>query len=137
MEEAHLRPGHLGYSKTISELRRDFFWPQMASDVQFFVESCAVCQRTKGTASAPSGKMLTPEFPQIPMQDISIDFVGPIKSVNHYDMLLSCPCRLSGFTRLIPMCQKDTAEKTAARFFLGWISMFGPPTLIISDWDKM
>jgi hypothetical protein len=80
--------------------------------------------------------MLTPEFPRIPLQDIAIDFVGPLKSSGHYDMLMSCTCRLSGFTRLIPTLQKDTAEKTALRFFTGWLALFGSPTTIISNRDK-
>ncbi|PLW37026.1 hypothetical protein PCASD_16356 [Puccinia coronata f. sp. avenae] len=136
MTEAHERLGHLGYLKTISELRRDFFWPKMAKDVDSFVRSCLVCQRTKAPTTAPTGKMLTPEFPRIPLQDIAIDFVGPFKSTGHYDMLMSCTCRLSGFTRLIPTLQKDTAEKTASRFFTSWLALFGSPSSIISDRDK-
>jgi hypothetical protein len=33
MTKAHERLGHLSYFKTIAELRRDFFWPKMAKDV--------------------------------------------------------------------------------------------------------
>jgi hypothetical protein len=49
---------------------------------------------------------------------------------------MPCTCCLSGFTRLIPTLQKDTAEKTALRFFTGWLALFGAPTSIISDRDK-
>ncbi|PLW26212.1 hypothetical protein PCASD_26025, partial [Puccinia coronata f. sp. avenae] len=38
----HIRLGHLGYSKTISKLRRDFFWPRMAGDVLRYVQSCVI-----------------------------------------------------------------------------------------------
>ena len=136
IEEAHHCLGHLGYAKTIAELQRDFFWPKMAKEVSAFVRLRSVCQRTKAPNTAPTGKMLTPEFPRIPLQDIAIDFVGPLKSSGHYDMLLSCTCRLSGFTGLIPTLQKDTAEKTASRFFTGWLATFGAPKSIISDRDK-
>ena len=95
-----------------------------------------MCQKTKAQNKAPTGKMLTPEFPQISLQDIAINFVGPLKSAGHYDMLMSCTCRLSGFTRLIPTLQKDTAEKTASRFFTGWLAIFGSPLSIITDQDK-
>jgi hypothetical protein len=69
--------------------------------------------------------------------DIAIDFIGPLKSASHYGMNLSCTCRLSGFTRLIPTLQSDTANKTASRFFTGWIALFGPPLSIISDHNKL
>jgi hypothetical protein len=69
--------------------------------------------------------------------EIAIDFIGPLKSATHYDMILSCTCRLSGYTQLIPTLQSHTAEKTATCFFTGWISLFGAPISIISDRDKL
>lgn len=51
-------------------------------------------------------------------------------------MILTCTCRLSGFTRIIPVLQSDTAEKTGNQFFSGWIASFGLPASIISDRDK-
>jgi hypothetical protein len=114
MDKAHVFLGHLGYLKTITELCCDFFWPKMACDVNMFVLSCKTCQKTKAPTTAPTGKMLTPEFPCLPLTHISIDFVGPLKTSGHYDMLLSVTCRLSGFTWIIPVLQKDTAEKTAS-----------------------
>jgi hypothetical protein len=136
MDEAHVRLGHLGYLKTITELRREFFWPKMARDVHLFVSSCEVCQKTKAPTTSPTGKMLTPKFPRFPLTHIAIDFVGPLKASSNYDMLLSVTCCLSGFTRIIPALQKDTAEKTASRFFAGWITLFGTPMSIISNRDK-
>lgn len=52
-------------------------------------------------------------------------------------MILTCTCRLSGFTRLIPTCQSDTAERIATLFFTGLIGLSWPPALIISDRDKI
>jgi hypothetical protein len=37
IEEAHVRLGHLGYLKTLTELRCEFFWPLMAKDTDQFV----------------------------------------------------------------------------------------------------
>jgi hypothetical protein len=136
VKDAHARLGHLGYLKTSMELRRDFFWPGLAKDVRRYVQGCETCQRTKAPTTAPTGKMLTPPMPNSPLQHIAIDFVGPLRGSGHYDMILTCTCRLSGFTQLIPVLQTDTAEKTASRFFTGWLATFGAPTSIISDRDK-
>jgi hypothetical protein len=130
IEDAHIRLGHLGYLKTVVELRRDFFWPLMAKDTANFVQSCDTCQKTKASTTAPTGKMLTP------LSDLAIDFVGPLKTSNHYDMILTCTCRLLGFTRIIPALQTDTAERTATRLFNGWLALFGAPNSILSDRDK-
>jgi hypothetical protein len=136
MKDAHERLGHLGYLKTVTELRRDFFWPGLSKGVRLMVQGCVTCQRTKTATVAPTGKMMTPPLPSKPLQHLAIDFVGPLKGSNHYDMILTCTCRLSGFTRIIPVLQKDTAEKTASRFFTGWLAIFGAPSTIISDRDK-
>ncbi|POW02060.1 hypothetical protein PSTT_12070 [Puccinia striiformis] len=136
IDEAHNRLGHLGYLKTIHELRRDYFWPHMARDTKRFLTSCPTCQRTKSPTTAPTGKMLTPPIPRFPLQDLAIDFVGPLRSTTHFDMILTCTCRMSGFTRIIPVLQKDTAEKTASRLFSGWLACFGAPLTILSDRDK-
>jgi hypothetical protein len=108
----------------------------MARDVNLFISSCEVCQKIKAPTTSPTGKMLTPEFPRQPHTYISIDFVGPLKASSHYNMIMSVTCHLSGFTWIIPVLQKDTAEKTASRFFTGWIALFGAPTSIISVRDK-
>jgi hypothetical protein len=92
MEEAHQRLGHLAYSKTITELRRNFFWPKIAQDVLHFVSLCEVCQKTKAPTTSPTGKMFTPEFPRLPLTHITIDFMGPLKSSSHYNMLLTVTC---------------------------------------------
>jgi hypothetical protein len=136
IKEAHERLGHLGNLKTISELRQEFFWPGLSKDVRLFVQGCETCQRTKSPTVAPTGKMMTPPIPLGPLRHLAIDFVGPLHSATHYDMILMCTCRLSGFTRLVPVLQKDTAEKTASRFFTGWLATFGAPKSIISDRDK-
>ena len=80
--------------------------------------------------------MKTPSIPCKPLTDITIDFVGPLRQANHYDMILTCTCRLSGYVQIIPVLQKDTAEKTASRFFAEWVAKFGPRSSIISDRDK-
>ncbi|POW11484.1 hypothetical protein PSTT_05277 [Puccinia striiformis] len=52
--EAHIRLGHLGYLKTLKELRRDFFWPNMAKDTYSTLHSCDTCQRVPD--NSPYGK---------------------------------------------------------------------------------
>jgi hypothetical protein len=40
-------------------------------------------------------------------------------------MILTCTFWLSGFTKIIQVLQKDTAEATASCFFSGWMAFFG------------
>lgn len=81
--------------------------------------------------------MGTPDIPRLPLKDLAIDFIGPLPNMQGYDMLLSCTCRLTGFTRAIPTNQKDSAEKTARRLFNHWFALFGIPITMISNRDKL
>lgn len=137
IDQTHSRLCHWGYLKTMTKLQREFFWPRMAKEVETFIRSCERCQKTKSATQAPSGKMLTPSIPSVPLTNLAIDFIGPLPQVNNYNMILTGTCRLSGFTRLIPTCQTDTEERVATRFFTGWIGSFGTPESIISNHDKL
>ncbi|SGY16095.1 BQ5605_C012g06756 [Microbotryum silenes-dioicae] len=71
------------------------------------------------------------------MQEVALDFVGPLPKSQGFDMLLTITDRLSGYTRLIPSLAADTAKDIAERFHVGWHRFFGPPTRIVSDRDKL
>ena len=40
-----IRGGHLGVKKILEGVTSDFHWPEVADDVQSYVESCGVCQQ--------------------------------------------------------------------------------------------
>lgn len=137
IKQAHLAVGHLGFLKTYHKVKDQFFWPGLNGDVKLFVQSCDVCQRTKARTTTLPGKMQTSEVPRRPLEDIALDFIGPLPKMQEDEMILSVTCRLSGFTRAIPACQSDTAERTAQRLFGAWISIFGSPSSMTGDRDKI
>lgn len=137
IEQTHEALGHLGGLKTLLQLRTEFFWPEQAKDVKEFVQRCDSCQRLKSRTSLTSGRMQATEVPRMPMEAVSLDFIGPFPKVRGYDMILSITCRLTGFVRAIPTCQTDTAEKTAQRVYASWLSIFGAPKSMIGDRDKI
>jgi hypothetical protein len=136
ISQAHEALGHLGSLKTVARLRTTFFWPGMAKQVDAYIKSCDSCQRNKARTTPCAGKLQSTPVPREPMEAIAIDFVGPFPKVSGYDMILSCTCRLTGFVRLIPASQRDTAERSATRLFNAWSSIFGLPSSIIGDRDK-
>ena len=60
MQELHSTPysAHPGIQRTLSKVRRSFFWKRMTRYIRSFVERCPVCQmaksdqRVKGQAAA-------------------------------------------------------------------------------------
>ena len=51
----HSDAGHLGREKTLELVKRRFYWPGLVKDVEDFVQSCDVCQRTKKITQVPAG----------------------------------------------------------------------------------
>jgi hypothetical protein len=64
-----------GVAKTLSSIRRSYFWPTLRKDAENYVKTCDACQSTKALRQ-PRGVLIRP-FP-LPMKKwevISMDFV--------------------------------------------------------------
>ena len=47
--------GHFGAAKTLSAIRQRWEWPGLATDVDEYVKSCAICQMAKPFKGSSSG----------------------------------------------------------------------------------
>ncbi|SGY12993.1 BQ5605_C011g06674 [Microbotryum silenes-dioicae] len=137
LHDAHDALGHFSPHKTFHQVSRTFFWPRLRTSCDAYVSTCDVCQRTKATTTGALGVSHALAVPDGLMQEVALDFVGPLPKSQGFDMLLTITDRLSGYTRLIPSLAADTAEDIAERFHEGWHRFFGPPTRIVSDRDKL
>ncbi|SGY57170.1 BQ5605_C006g04232 [Microbotryum silenes-dioicae] len=137
LHDAHNALGHFSPCKTFHQMSRTFFWPRLQTSCNAYVSTCDVCQRTKATTTGALGVLHALAVPDGLMQEVALDFVGPLPKSQGFDMLLTITDRLSGYTRLIPSLAADTAKDIAERFHEGWHRFFGPPTRIVSDRDKL
>ncbi|PHJ15244.1 retrotransposable element tf2 kda protein type 1 [Cystoisospora suis] len=55
----HCLAGHPGIEKTTSDIERIFWWPNMRSDIEKYVKSCAACAQGKA-AYTKYGRLLCP-----------------------------------------------------------------------------
>ncbi|SGY86371.1 BQ5605_C009g05813 [Microbotryum silenes-dioicae] len=112
-------------------------WPRLQTSCDAYVSTCDVCQRTKATTTGALGVSHALAVQDGLMQEVALDFVGPLPKSQGFDMLLTITDHLLGYTRLIPSLAVDTAKDIAERFHEGWHRFFGPPTRIVFDWDKL
>ena len=63
LDEVYKTPysGHPGYQKTITMLRKEYFWPNMKSEVAKYIARCLDCQQVKTEHQHPAG-LLQPLF---------------------------------------------------------------------------
>jgi hypothetical protein len=138
MREAHtsLIVGHFGVDKTIYQLQRFCYWPQMHETMSKYVKGWTMCEIRK-----PSNKNLglytTLSIPSRRWESISMDFVGgfPMSRKGH-DYLYAVVDRFNKMCVLIPCKNKVTIEQTTQMFFENVWVHFGLPTSIVSDRDS-
>lgn len=128
--------GHPGYEKTLSSIRRLFYWPTMAKSVKRYIESCDACQKDKPRTHTAPGLLHPLQIPETPWRAWSMDWITKLSpSTQGNDAILVVVCRLSKMAHFIPASGNDTAEVTARRLVNNVIRLHGLPTSIVSDRD--
>ena len=82
--------GHWGVAKTYASIRRDFYWPNLLSEVKAYVSTCDTCQRGKTLNLPPPGKLVPLQIPARKWSSISMDFIMelPLTSNGHNAILV-------------------------------------------------
>ena len=57
LDQIHKTPylGHPGYQKTITMLRKDYFWPNMKNELAEYIARCFKCQQVKNNINIQLG----------------------------------------------------------------------------------
>ena len=77
LDEIHKTPysGHPGYQKTITMLRKEYFWPNMKTKLAEFITRCFECQRVKIEHQHPARLLQPLPIPSWKWEIISLDFI--------------------------------------------------------------
>ena len=68
--------GHLGRERTLTRLRRRFWWPGIVADVTEYCRTCEECQRH--SPRPPKSPMIPMPIIGEPFKRIAMDIVGPL-----------------------------------------------------------
>jgi hypothetical protein len=125
--------GHFGVARTYSKLASKVSWPGMHKDVEDFVRSCEVCQRRghrrDRVFNPPLGSLKAESFNSM----VAIDVMGPIPtSLSGNTVIIVLVDHFSKFVVAVPA--KDQRTETIVQTIINrWVSVFGPPTRLLSD----
>lgn len=129
MERMHLL-GHFGAEATYNRLRERYYWKTMMSDVKDMVDRCQNCHMYK---SKPKVEHPAKALEVLGLGDrVGIDLTfGLPETADGYKGLLVITEYVSKYPYVVPIKSK-TAEEIADRLLV-YISLFGPPKIILSD----
>ncbi|GJP53126.1 hypothetical protein CLOM_g12292 [Closterium sp. NIES-68] len=115
IQEAHDSnfSGQYGIDKTAKLLSRNYYWPDLPTDVQQYVTSCATCQRMKSSRLRPAGLLQPLEPPSRPWQQVTMDFVtGLPAGSSGNDAILVVVDRLTKMAQFAACKMTITTEQT-------------------------
>ena len=129
---AHNQNGHNGGRRTYMALKKMYYWPGMKSEVFKHCKMCKECMLQNQANT--SGEFKHFKVPEVPMQLICMDLVGPISPVTSRGnrFILTCIDMLTGFTIAVPI--KDKTANTICDAYRAHVyCIFGGSARILTD----
>lgn len=130
MRRFHEDNCHIGWEKTLSKMKQDFWMPHMTRNVRKFVESCVICL----VAKRPSGKKQSELHPiekkAYPFDVVHADFMGPFDGKEHRYILII----IDAFTKFVMLLPSKTLKATeTVDMFYNYVMLFGAPRKLVTD----
>ena len=135
MQEHHetALAGHLGQAKTFDLLDRQYYWKDIRKQVDQYVRNCHSCQRSRTSSHATFGVLRPLSVPEIPWEDISMDFVVGLPQCEGFDAVWVVVDRLSKMQHFIPCHTMIDAVELAKLFLREVVPLHGLPRTIVSN----
>lgn len=123
---------HVSADKTRELVKRYYWWPHMAADINNWCKACLVCA-VVNQGKPGRTKLCRPEPPKGPWESLQIDFIGPLPSVRGgYRYCLVIIDKFSKWVEAIPT-RNNTAHTVARVLANQIIPLWGAPHQIESD----
>uniref|UniRef100_A0A803TCI3 Gypsy retrotransposon integrase-like protein 1 n=1 Tax=Anolis carolinensis TaxID=28377 RepID=A0A803TCI3_ANOCA len=112
---------------------RDFWWPKIRKDVEKYVNTCPVCQRSKTRREKPSGLLHPLPTPSRPWEIISADFITDLPPSLGFTTILVVVDLFTKLAHFIPCVGLPTAKETADLFLQHIFRLHGLPKSLVTD----
>ena len=130
--------GHPGITKTLWQLIKDYWWPDVRKFVQQYIQGCGTCQQNKAIThpNQPPLNPITPGTELEPFKTISVDLIVKLPKSKGYGSILTITDQ--GSTKaviLLPCKEAMSAEELAEEYKAKAFPYIGLPSKLISDRD--
>ncbi|GAU51812.1 hypothetical protein TSUD_416000 [Trifolium subterraneum] len=138
LEEAH-KSGfsiHPSSTKMYHDLKKNYWWPNMKTEIAEFVSRCIVCQQVKIEHQKPAGPLQPLEIPEWKWEHITMDCVtGLPRNQKGEDSIWVIVDRLTKSAHFIAVRSTYKASRYAEIFLEEIVKLHGVPLSIVSDRD--
>lgn len=129
--------GHSGINATYKRITNILWWPKMLHDVTSWVQQCETYQRFKGEhVNLPGLLQPIPVLGQA-WEVITMDFIEKLPKSEGRDTILVVIEKYTKFGHLLAFQHPFTASQVAHTLLDSIIKLYGPPSSIINDRDKI
>ncbi|GFW73301.1 retrovirus-related Pol polyprotein from transposon 412 [Trichonephila clavipes] len=136
MREFHDKPlaGHFGRFKTYHKIRNVCYFPYMRKFIDQQVSTCHMRRINNYKNALPAGQLI-PIVSNYPNEIVTLDLLGPyaVSRVRRNRYVLVITYHFSKWAEIIPL-KIASARVIADNFFDNYISRFGAPIKLISDY---
>ena len=126
--------GHLRQAKMFDLHDCGYYCKGMRKDVDRYVWNCHDCKRSRSSRHWTLGVFQLLSLPDIPWEDIPMDFVVILPQCKRFDALWVVADRLSKVRRFIPCHPTRDALGLAVLFLPEVVGLNGRPLTVVSDW---
>ncbi|GAU29936.1 hypothetical protein TSUD_360510 [Trifolium subterraneum] len=138
LEEAH-KSGfsiHPGSTKMYHDLKKNYWWSNMKTEIAEFVSRCIVCQQVKIEHQKLAGPLQPLEIPEWKWEHITMDFVtGLPRNQKGEDSIWVIVDWLTKSAHFIAVKSTYKASRYAEIFLEEIVKLHGVPLSIVSDRD--
>ena len=128
---------HMGIHKTLELVKRQFWWPNLSSDISEYIKSCYKCQTNKVDRKLRRPPLTPTLAPSECWRTVGIDLIGDLPmSENGHNAVCTIRDHLSKMYRIVPTVNAVTAEGIAKLYMREVFPHYGMPIKLISDRDR-
>ncbi|KAL0281608.1 UNVERIFIED_CONTAM: hypothetical protein PYX00_002543 [Menopon gallinae] len=129
---SHDDMGHFGIEKTLTHLKRQFWFPKMRKKVTNYIKGCVKCAYHKEMKGKPEGELYPIPRVPVPFHTVHMDHLGPlVTSPNRERYVLLYQDNFTKYTILKAVT--TTKTKPTIECLQEIFSYFGTPTRLITD----
>lgn len=119
--------------RLLTELTKQYCWPNLKEDVNQYVKTCVICQQNRGEYRKKAELLNPLPIPNGCWKSVSMDFMTHLPESKGLDGILLVVDHFSKMAHFAPTRDVATAQETARMFFDLVVWHHGLPKSIVLD----